>query len=1488
MATKLFFYQGYSSSGGHRANARWNFGTGAVSRTTIDGGSANNYCTVSLTDHQNDDGYTQTLSQISTVAGPTVPLEVSPGYPRLEYISAPLSADATVSGTIAVHVWSYENNMSANATIGCVIEQLGPTGSVVAEIGRGLLGTEVSSSAATAYDWNITPTSTGLKKGDRLRARLYIDDATGINMGTGYFVNFYTTGNTAGVSGDSYITLTETLSFAGDTASGTTIYLTNTTSDVATSAVDREAWTSRGAGVQNDVTNTAAGPVSPIQVTDTAGGTVVDWWTRGLEAFTLGGAVLVNLRAIVSNAATNAALKCEIAVTDSDGSNPVAWASALHHAEIIATSEAAYAFLVAGPDTSVASGKRLRIRISVDDARSDYYGGDLASGYTVTTYYAGTSAGASGDSYLTFTNTLVEYTTLTTISPTLLDSARDIYAPTVLPQPVTIGALTLIDSGRAIYEPTVATGQILGVDFLDSGRAIYEPSLTYRQDVTLGLIDSGPTVYAPTVAAVTTTTIYITDTDCDSTYWTPYASNVTGVATKRALTSRGGGVVSVSKTIAGGLANNTFGNLYSLFVLTPPLAQDVTISGDYLFNICMAESDAGVNVETAVGGFLQHADSSSTEYILGNYSASGSELTTSEAAYQWSVTPTSVNAKKGDRILLRIGVKVTGTSGAGTTTLWYNGSSPGASGDSYITFSDLLVFETDDTPAGSALYLTNTASDINPGAEDERKLDLSRGASVQTASWTLAADGPTYAGSETQLQIGGVDAVWYSPALNAVTLTQPIKLHVRALRNSTAHSSVAFILSKRTAAGVETSFARGWLNVDDLTTSETVYELVSGTRDVSIAGGGRIRLALYAVDPATAWSASGSQVQVKYAGTSGGATGDTYLILNETITEYTVDTLTLGLIDSARDLYAPTVEKTTAQTIGASLIDSGRAVYAPVLEGLEGIPGIPYPDPIDARYKGESMAVHVLHSTTADTFSAAPVGPLSDETPLYTGQSQQIFAHPDSPPDWYSPGIVGPEITYTDSPTYRGVSPAIHVFGEDRDTTTWPPIHGCECGDCQFSEGFVTGSPVWEILSGDPATLQLTDTSMVDANLGGSGHVIGITVSEHINPTLFAELKQAGLLFTTAFVMTEPAPEQNSRCTMEMTFGWYGAPPGGVTVGISYTYNPGSLYVNPYFTRTGYVFWWNGSTTEYANVFESQDFVGWGTLEGTLGMSISSNGYTVYCPWGSNTGDGIAHPATTPSTPDSMDTEWSIAFTTNNLSGYNFGWQHIYFETLSFSLPMIYGTEWNPGWCGELAPCTDCEDPYNPGYQIPDFTPGYMPIFRRQIGDPTTSLDGWICTLESAAMVLDWHTRGAVQVWGGELVPYVPGGADGIYGSGASLSDARAAWGHWGQYLDVRSGQHWTDLMACLADGRAVVLQGEYGEFTSAESCQDNFTEGHAISVYPYLAGDRLLVGDPLCDDFRGIRVSSLQAYAEVLGAEVYGVTSPQKILFAVSRPWVP
>ena len=65
---------------------------------------------------------------------------------------------------------------------------------------------------------------------------------------------------------------------------------------------------------------------------------------------------------------------------------------------------------VSGDDLSISDNQRLRIRIYLDET-SNAAGG---ASQTMTFYYAGTSAAASGDSYITMPVTLTEKTSGTT------------------------------------------------------------------------------------------------------------------------------------------------------------------------------------------------------------------------------------------------------------------------------------------------------------------------------------------------------------------------------------------------------------------------------------------------------------------------------------------------------------------------------------------------------------------------------------------------------------------------------------------------------------------------------------------------------------------------------------------------------------------------------------------------------------------------------------------------------------------------------------------------------------------------------------------------------------------------------------------------------------------------------------------------------------------------------------------------------------------
>ena len=179
----------------------------------------------------------------------------------------------------------------------------------------------------------------------------------------------------------------------------------------APTAIAKEAWTSRGSGVVTAVTDTVAGWTVPIQVKkDNTKEVPLEWYSRPLQAFTLGGMAKFNLGALQSATSKFASLKAELAVVNGDGSSPVVWASwciaplTAHNSELT-TVESAETANVSGDDLAVSNGQRLRLRICMDD--SSIIG--IVAAQTVTFFYAGTSGGASGDSYVILPQSVSEF-----------------------------------------------------------------------------------------------------------------------------------------------------------------------------------------------------------------------------------------------------------------------------------------------------------------------------------------------------------------------------------------------------------------------------------------------------------------------------------------------------------------------------------------------------------------------------------------------------------------------------------------------------------------------------------------------------------------------------------------------------------------------------------------------------------------------------------------------------------------------------------------------------------------------------------------------------------------------------------------------------------------------------------------------------------------------------------------------------------------------
>lgn len=375
-------------------------------------------------------GVVQSLNT-STVAGPTLGLEISLSGGSGEWLSPPVSADVTISGTITANIWASENNMSANVAINVIIDivranSFDANGSnEIVNIVKSTRTTEVAVTTNAVNNFTTGMTSgayTGqtLNRGDRLRIRVFGDDAGTMASGFTFVIGY--AGTTGAADGDTFVTFTEDITFETlGTPAGSTIYLRDTASDVSTGSVDREAWTTQGSTASvTDIRSLAAatGWSAPLQMTDTAGGTVVDWFTRGLTAFTLTGLAKANLRLLEDSVDTAASFRVEIARVDNDGTNATVWSSWCIDPSLcvtattaeegeLDTTNRAETFWISGDALAISDGQRLRIRLYLNNRPNLQYDAGAHTNACTLGYDDGT--GTAGDSFLVFAQTLTEF-----------------------------------------------------------------------------------------------------------------------------------------------------------------------------------------------------------------------------------------------------------------------------------------------------------------------------------------------------------------------------------------------------------------------------------------------------------------------------------------------------------------------------------------------------------------------------------------------------------------------------------------------------------------------------------------------------------------------------------------------------------------------------------------------------------------------------------------------------------------------------------------------------------------------------------------------------------------------------------------------------------------------------------------------------------------------------------------------------------------------
>jgi hypothetical protein len=140
------------------------------------------------------------------------------GGTRTLWITDPLASGVTISGTITPNLWGLES--AAQCNCGARFEVLRwsvATGGISSSLGISSDGglSEWGTSAAVRTSPTLTPTSTAFSSGDRFVIVIYNDDGNGVTEANNRnWTLDYDAGT--GVDGDTYLSFTESLSFASD------------------------------------------------------------------------------------------------------------------------------------------------------------------------------------------------------------------------------------------------------------------------------------------------------------------------------------------------------------------------------------------------------------------------------------------------------------------------------------------------------------------------------------------------------------------------------------------------------------------------------------------------------------------------------------------------------------------------------------------------------------------------------------------------------------------------------------------------------------------------------------------------------------------------------------------------------------------------------------------------------------------------------------------------------------------------------------------------------------------------------------------------------------------------------------------------------------------------------------------------------------------------------------------------------------------------
>lgn len=191
------------------------------------------------------------------------------------------------------------------------------------------------------------------------------------------------------------------------------------------------------------------------------------------------------------------------------------------------------------------------------------------------------------------------------------------------------------------------------------------------------------------------------------------------------------------------------------------------------------------------------------------------------------------------------------------------------------------------TTTKTHIFMTNTASDINPGANIEKEASFSRGSSIVNAVLNTPT-GPN-SGLTWTNTAGGTNIEWFTPPLNAVTISGDILYNAWvAESDAAANATTRFLIERVSNTGTFISTISASKYGPEMSTTKAQQAWTATPTSTTLNAGDRIRIRVQISDATSVTLASGHTTTLGYAGPNFGADGDTWVLFDETISPFIV------------------------------------------------------------------------------------------------------------------------------------------------------------------------------------------------------------------------------------------------------------------------------------------------------------------------------------------------------------------------------------------------------------------------------------------------------------------------------------------------------------------------------------------------------------------------------------------------------------------------